>query len=244
ENVSSDRNVLLAPIPPISGKTTTGQQKQRRFLSGWRIGALASLTGATSVLLLNVIVYVWVTKNPGLIKSDDLIGTLLQGSYEKVRRLNIWVHLLVNILSTLLLCGSNYCMQVFIAPNRSDLDHAHAKRIWLHIGEIPSLHNLAHIAPKCSQLWVLLMLSSLPIHLLFNSIIFTNLQANSYVVIPTDEHWLNGGSYDFTNFDGFEPDKLTSLGHLLDQYRPIFTDTITLRDNTTVPRYKNISTSA
>ncbi|KAJ4375995.1 hypothetical protein N0V83_001275 [Neocucurbitaria cava] len=175
-------------------------------------------------------------------KIEEVTGTLLKGSCARVRQLNVWVHLLVNVVSTLLLCASNYCMQVLIAPNRADLDRAHANRHWLHIG-VPSPHNLTRIARDRSLLWILLMLSSLPLHLLYNSIVFTNLQANNYVVLPTQESWLYGAPYDFSGFVGFRNETLIPLQFSLSDYIPNLNDTILLNNGTIVPKYKNESTA-
>ncbi|KAJ4336044.1 hypothetical protein N0V95_008728, partial [Ascochyta clinopodiicola] len=40
----------------------------------------------------------------------------------------------------------------------------------------------------------------MPLHFLFNSVVFTNLQANEYAVVPTTEDWLHGGAYDTSGF--------------------------------------------
>jgi hypothetical protein len=179
-----------------------GQKLQNRnrlpFLSGWRVGALVSLIGATLVFILNLSVTIYVWTGPYK-KLDGAIGTLYEGSCAKTRHLNVWIHLLVNVLSTLLLGASNYCMQVLSAPNREELVRAHGRRIWLHIG-VPSLRNLRHIGRPRAVLWLILFLSSMPLHLLFNSVVFTNLQANDYTVVPTTDEWLGGGKYDFSGF--------------------------------------------
>jgi hypothetical protein len=118
----------------------------QRFLSGWRTGALLALIGAMCVFIFNLVLTFWVLKNPKYKVQD-----LFQGSCAGVRKLNVWVHFLVNALSTLLLCASNYCMQVLCSPNRQEIDRAHAQRRWLHIG-IPSIHNLLRIGGERSLL--------------------------------------------------------------------------------------------
>lgn len=50
------------------------------------------------------------------------------------------------------------------------------------------------------MIWFLLFLSSVPLHLLYNSVVFVNLQANNYAVIPTTESWLRGESYNNSRF--------------------------------------------
>jgi hypothetical protein len=214
--------------------------KYRRHLSGWRTGALLSLIAACVVFILNLVMTIWVWRSPGH-KLEGAIGTVLQGSCSRVRRLNVWIHLLVNVLSTLLLCASNYCMQILVAPNRAEIDEAHAHRRWLHIG-VPGLRNLVFVGRDRLLLWALLMTSSLPLHLLFNSVIFTNLQANNYIVIPTMENWLYGSAYDTSGFSGFTSNNLTMIASQVDVWRPNLTDSITFGNDAVAPRYKNVTT--
>jgi hypothetical protein len=75
------------------------------------------------------------------------------------------IHLLINILSSLLLAASNYAMQCLSAPTRRDIEKHHSKGWWLDIG-VPSFHNLRVIPWNRSVPWYLLMISSLPLHLL------------------------------------------------------------------------------
>jgi len=72
---------------------------------------------------------------------------------------------MINILSTLLLSASNYCMQCMSAPTRKEVDEAHAGRKWLDIG-IQSLRNVSKIEKKRGVLYCLLAFSSIPLHLL------------------------------------------------------------------------------
>ena len=78
----------------------------------------------------------------------------------------MWLHLGVNVLSTILLAGSNYTMQVASSPTRQELNVAHKKDVWLDIG-VPSLRNLRYINVKKVVVWALLGLSSMPLHLLY-----------------------------------------------------------------------------
>jgi hypothetical protein len=190
---------------------------QQRFLSGWRFGALLSLFGAASVAIFNIIITVWVWKNPKH-EIQNGVGTLYQGSCNRTKSLDVWVHLLINVLSTLLLSASNYCMQVLSAPNRDELVRAHARKYWLHIG-VPSFRNLFRIGKDRAFLWILLVLSSVPLHLLFNSIVFTNLQANEYAVIPVKSDWLTGAEYDTSGFVDLNETVAKNTTREIDTYR-------------------------
>ncbi|KAL0258882.1 hypothetical protein SLS55_006386 [Diplodia seriata] len=69
---------------------------------------LASITAA-SVLLLNFVVAIWAYFKAGK-KSN---GHVYEGSCDDVDEFSIGIHLLINVLSTLLLGGSQYVMQCF-----------------------------------------------------------------------------------------------------------------------------------
>jgi hypothetical protein len=73
-------------------------------------------------------------------------------------------------------------MQVLNAPTRSECDEAHAQDKWLDIG-ITSLHNLTRITWPRRVLWLLLGLSSVPIHLFYNSAAFKTIDANEYRIV-------------------------------------------------------------
>jgi hypothetical protein len=133
-------------------------------------------------------------------------------------------------------------MQVLSAPNRAELDHAHAQQHWLHIG-VPNIRNLKRIAPKRKVVWFLLGLSSAPLHLLFNSVVFANLQANDYTVIPTTEDWLHGAVYDTSSLLDFTDDARKSFAAKFDTYRVNVSEQVMLNDGTTSLRYSNISTT-
>ncbi|KAK2765090.1 hypothetical protein FQN54_008789 [Arachnomyces sp. PD_36] len=55
------------------------------------------------------------------------------------------LHLVINVLSTVILAATNYCMQCLGAPARADIDKAHAQRRWL---EIASTQYPVFIAPS------------------------------------------------------------------------------------------------
>lgn len=76
--------------------------------------------------------------------------------------------MLINILSTILLGASNYCMQRISAPTRKDIDSARAQGKMVDIGVL-SIRNLLRIGGKRRILYTVLTLSSLPLHLLYVS---------------------------------------------------------------------------
>lgn len=144
----------------------TRPKEKNEKLPPWRHSIAIWLAAATTVFVVNLVflVYVYVRGTT----DDHLLlfsRTLYEGSCSTSHSINIGLHVLINILSTLLVTGSSYCMQVLSAPTRSEVDLAHSQQEWLDIGVL-SLRNLRRISKWRVCLWVLLSISSATLHLL------------------------------------------------------------------------------
>jgi hypothetical protein len=64
-------------------------------------------------------------------------SNLYSGDCSQVQKISTLLHILINVLSTLLLSGSNYTMQCLHSPTRAEIDRARTEKTWLDIG-IPS----------------------------------------------------------------------------------------------------------
>ncbi|KEF63202.1 uncharacterized protein A1O9_01179 [Exophiala aquamarina CBS 119918] len=166
--------------------------------SGWRVGATTAAGTALLSLLINVGVTIWCGKHADF-KAGMAI--LFLGDCDRVATMNSWLHFGINGLSTVLLSGSNYCMQCLSAPTRGEVQKAHAKMKWLDIG-VPSVRNLQHIQSRKVALWWCLALSSVPLHLMYNSVFFSSLSTNSYNVLYATQDFVEGGLYDTQKFPG------------------------------------------
>jgi hypothetical protein len=144
----------MCNVPAAAAERIAG----RKF-NGWRAGVLHFALWASLVFLINLAATIW-----GVQSQSDVF---VEGDCTTVKRLDSGLHVLINILSTTLLGGSNYCMQILSAPTRKDIDrsHAHSKPVSLDIG-IPSIRNLTRVSRRRALLWCLLGISSLPLHLL------------------------------------------------------------------------------
>jgi hypothetical protein len=130
---------------------------------GWRGGINVGITIAITVLLLNVAILAWAATRP---RNADGYKSAYSGSCSTSKTLSRWIHLGINILSTLLLGASNYAMQCLMAPTRKEIEYAHSiLGSWAHIG-VPSLRNLGIGNSGKSVLWFFLGMSSVPLHLL------------------------------------------------------------------------------
>jgi hypothetical protein len=117
---------------------------------------------AIVVLIINVCWLIYAKAKYGIV---DGYGTIRKGECSEVKQLNTWLHLVINILSTLLLTGSNAFMACYSCPSREEVDQAHGRSRSLHIGVL-SFGNLRGIAKRKSFVVLLLALSSVPFHLL------------------------------------------------------------------------------
>ena len=195
------------------------------FKSGWRVGAALASVGALTTLIVNVGVGAWASQQRTEENSVGVLVELFRGDCGTAASLNTWSHLAINIVSTLLLSGSNYCMQCLVAPSRADVNRAHARSAWLDIG-VPSLRNLKWIGWWRKTLWILLIVSSLPLHLMFNSVFFTSIATNNYNVVFATPNFTQGAPFSTANGRNtvaFQPpiwkENLTTIQQLVEDNR-------------------------
>lgn len=135
---------------------------QSSTFRGWRKAVIAAAAVAGFVLAINT-VFVIVT----LVKfdTDEGVGIIYSGDCGLVKRWDTSLHLLINVLGTALLAASSFTMQCLSSPTRSEVDKAHAKRVSLEIG-LASFYNLFYVKWWKAVTWLLLCLSTMPLHLL------------------------------------------------------------------------------
>lgn len=186
-------------LAPLKNRNTTFSSIRtlirRHYYHGWQMGVLlcAVITGA--VLFINVVLTIWASIKYGL---QEGLATIQDGSCQKTKNLSLWLHLAINALSTLLLSASNYTMQCLSSPTREEVDKAHRQQVWLDIG-IPSVRNLRRISWCRIILWWLLALSGIPLHLLYNSAVFSSLAAVEYNVYVGSSALINGASVNWSS---------------------------------------------
>lgn len=148
----------------IEQKVQHEQDHQRE----WVIGVLICACVASVILFLNIAL----TIIAAILSYSKFRGhgftsaVLYQGSCSLSKNWVRGLHVLINILSTVVLAASNYCMQCLSSPSRENVVVAHSQWRWLDIG-VSSMENLRFVGWKRCMLWVLLLISSLPIHLMF-----------------------------------------------------------------------------
>jgi len=122
---------------------------------------------------------------------------IYKGSCSRSSKVDIAVHLIINILGTLILSSSNFFMQILTAPTREIIDKGHARGEYLEIG-VQSIHNLTRLFFSRAKgfFWVLLSLSSIPIHLFLNASIYTvHVSTENFFVVAT-EPFVRGAEFE------------------------------------------------
>lgn len=165
-------------------------QSTWRKLQAWHTWVLICAAGAGVTFCLNIALTVWAAA----FGFKNGVATLKEGKCSDVKTWDLWIHLGINVLSTTLLAASNYTMQCLSAPVREEIDRGHCERVALDIG-IPSLKNLRGISRIKVILWALLAVSSIPLHLLYNSVVFSTLSTHSYTVLVITSEFLSGAPF-------------------------------------------------
>ena len=155
---------------------------------GWRSVVLGSSVATAVVLIINFAITISSTKKYALDGKGN--GVFYTGDCSKVKTDNRIIQLAINTISTILLTATNYCMQCLNAPTRSQVDYAHSKNRWVEIG-VMRVRNLSWVGWKKIILWIFLALSSIPMHLMFNSAVYVSIAAYDYTVSAIPENMLN-----------------------------------------------------
>lgn len=123
---------------------------------------------------------------PGSDRSSIFGTTVIsRGDCNRVSRINLVLHGVVNGIAILVLASSNFFMQVLCSPTRADIDRAHSKNHYLEIGA-QSVKNLFFLPKVKSVLWLLLAVTSVPLHLYFNACLTdSKASTDAYLVIAT-----------------------------------------------------------
>lgn len=99
-------------------KPSRGQGQLRSWAGSWRLVVFLSFLASLVVLCLNLGFLIWAATRTQVHKSR---GILYEGDCDKVQRLNVGLHFLINVLATAVLAGSNYTMVCTTPGRKADL---------------------------------------------------------------------------------------------------------------------------
>ncbi|PGH01675.1 hypothetical protein GX51_05121 [Blastomyces parvus] len=152
----------------------------------WIRGALICAYAACFVLLVNVIItLIAVIRTYGEYESIEFISApIYKGKCSVSRNWVTGLHFFINCLCAVTIATSSYCMQCLASPSRADTDRAHNQGRWLEIGTA-SIGNFRFVGYKRLGLWLVLLLTSLPIHIIHNSVVSASTAVRQYKVFVT-----------------------------------------------------------
>jgi hypothetical protein len=200
---SSIYRSVLRSGPARDSKGYSEISEQREGLgsnAGWRRGIRMCCFAVGICLITESTLLVWALISdigpPGS-------GLLYQGKCGKVKTTTICLLLPLNIVATILISTSNYVMQCLVAPDRDEVDTAHAQATWILVGGMRT-RSLSFASRTRRLLFMALGLSSIPIHLLLNSAFYNSEQSVDPGVLivsedfASDTTWQNCGNDTFT----------------------------------------------
>lgn len=154
--------------------------------SGWRRTVVINCILAGVLAVIMVALALSAARISGSFHGNSVFWS---GPCDTASTVNLILHLVLNIASTAILASSKFFMQVVSSPSRREVDVAHERKRWIDI-RVLSLRNLRYVSGFKATVWTLFMLTSVPIHLVFNSIIFEIEYAGKYGI----RHWLRNRS--------------------------------------------------
>ncbi|KAI9375881.1 hypothetical protein BJX61DRAFT_539336 [Aspergillus egyptiacus] len=172
------QNIQLSTLENAPLLDSQQSNSNRQWIKGVRLCAWI----ATGVLFVNIILTAVAAAIAYLAnEADGFVSVpVYRGKCSTSKRWTTGLHFLINVLSTTILAASNYCLQCLASPSRAEVDNAHRKRRWLSIG-IPNIAGLLLFGKgRRRPLGLILLLTSLPIHLIYNSAIYNTLGPSEY----------------------------------------------------------------
>ncbi|KAH9898808.1 hypothetical protein F4778DRAFT_782912 [Xylariomycetidae sp. FL2044] len=208
------------PLPPYSYslepeprvRSRTALLWDRYFNNGWR-GEMIRIAGFSTFLwLANVSVYILYFAK---YNTKEGSGILMSGSCNRIQWANTLIHAALNIMTSLMLAASTLAMESLCCPTREEVDEAHAQRRWLGIGGL-SLRNFRFINRSRSILWILLWLTSVPLHLFFNAVFYSSSHSYQYSVAVVSKDFFSDTDWKPTA-DNSSPSNFADLGGYSDR---------------------------
>lgn len=114
----------------------------RRHFTGWRGGIVYDTLLTFLILLVGIISLILVVTRTKVFSGQLAIFT---GDCATATRINIGVHVVINVFTVVLLAGANYVFQILTSPTRREIAKAHDRKRWLDIG-VSSLRNFMYVS--------------------------------------------------------------------------------------------------
>ena len=171
-----------------------------RGVTGWRAGTRLCCFAVVLCIAIEFVLLIWAVVPNGHNSTDGLVW---EGRCDVVRKLELWLLLPLNIAATVLIGTSNYVMQVMSAPDREEIDQAHRYATPLAVGGI-RFKMSKYEDPRAYKrgklrrtVWWVLVISSLPIHLLLNVAFYGSVQSSNTGVVVVSEDFMDDPTWSY-----------------------------------------------
>ncbi|KAJ3576352.1 hypothetical protein NPX13_g3727 [Xylaria arbuscula] len=155
-----------------SGGGPTGNSSHRsdlrRHFTGWRGGIVYNILLAFLILIVGIISLILVVTRTKVFSGQLAI---FEGDCSTASRINIGVHVVINVFTVVLLAGANYVFQILTSPTRREVTAAHDRKQWLDIG-MCSLRNFLHVSGFRAGLAAVIIVVAIAIQVIYNAVIF------------------------------------------------------------------------
>lgn len=189
----SDSSPKTEPEDPAASSPHSRSWTKGIVFCSWVMGTVLSI----NIILTIIAAGIAYSRNG---QDDFSFAAIYTGSCDRAKNWTTGLHLVINILSTAMLGASNYCMQCLASPSRAQVDEAHSQRRSVSIG-VPNIWDLLRRQRGKRQLlgWLLLV-TSLPVHMIYNSAIFFAFAPTEYsVVLGSGGPMKSNGTEDWNN---------------------------------------------
>lgn len=186
----------------------TLQQRYLRFIATWTGTATLGIAASGFTLVLNLVVFIWALATQP--KRDGFV-ILYMGSSRSCKHIILGIRLVINTLSTLILISSNRCSQYLCSPTRDSVDAHHARGHWLDVG-VRSYRNFRATRGWKMVVVICLVITSMPIHLLYNAVALVTYAVQDYVAVTVDPSFNEGLPWDISSgMSNLNPSSTTEL---------------------------------
>nr|ADO29932.1 hypothetical protein PP110 [Penicillium paxilli] len=178
------------PPPEFRALTLPDNAPDAKTRPEWQDPVRWCFWGNAAVLVINIALTI-AAVGVSASKHDESLGfgsiVLHQGSCPATQKTKIGLHLLINVLSVVMSATSSYCCTILMAPSRTDIDKAHSKGTWLSVG-VASWRNFRNLKRSSQALWSILLLTTIIMQMIYNSVVYSSINANSYpaIIAPVD----------------------------------------------------------
>ncbi|RYC59995.1 hypothetical protein CHU98_g6216 [Xylaria longipes] len=158
----------LSSMTGPSGGDSSQRSDLRRHFTGWRGGIVYNTLLTLLILIVGIIGLILVVTKTKVFSGQLAIYT---GDCATANRIDIGVHVVINVFTIVLLAGANYVFQILTSPTRREITEAHDRKQWLDIG-VSSLRNLFHVSTFRAIMGAATLLIAIVIQVIYNAVIF------------------------------------------------------------------------